>query len=331
MKRLIFLLLLISSLLILSNSKIHAQTYNFPAYTSYFTGYSVPYFRIREDQFFSPWSYRSFQWPRSYQSTYQSSPLAYNPSYGRSSSYSPLISPYRPYSYSGSAFLTPPNISSISSFTSYPSYYGYSSPYTPRYPYTYMGIPIGIPNPFYSSTGTRDEFNKKARNDKVKGLIQSYRNGKIPFSHVFEYLTSYLEDSRNPATIEIGLASTASVLRIIFYEMPEILGLIELGEKVINPLIDRIADDNLKNKQLSLPAYAYVLEILDAEEAIPVLIELAEEWKSSQDPFFITYFLVRTLDVLISDEETETSYKDYMEFEFIESVIEKAEDYLEHG
>ena len=47
--------------------------------------------------------------------------------------------------------------------------------------------------------------------------------------------------------------------------------------------------------------------------------------------FFITYFLVRTLDVLISDEETETSYKDYMESEFIESVIEKAEDYLENS
>ena len=165
----------------------------------------------------------------------------------------------------------------------------------------------------------------------MRNLIQSYKNGRIPFSQVFEYLTSYLEDSRNSATIEIALASTASVLRIIFYEMPEVQGLIELGEEVIDPLIYRIADDNLKNKQLSLTAYAYVLEILDAEEAIPVLIELAEEWKSSQDPFFITYFLVRTLDVLTSDEETETSYKDYFESEFIESVIEKAEDYLEHG
>ena len=217
------------------------------------------------------------------------------------------------------------------SFTSYPSYYGYSSPYSPRYPYTYMGIPMGIPNPYYSSMAPIDEFNKKARNEKVKSLIQSYKNGKIPFMQVFKYLTSYLEDSKSTAVIEAGLASTASVLRIIFYEMPEVQGLIELGEEVIDPLIDRIADDNLKSKKVSLPAYAYVLEILDAEEAIPILIELAEEWKSSQDPFFITYFLVRALDVLTSDEETETSYKDYMESEFIESVIEKAEDYLEHG
>jgi len=146
---------------------------------------------------------------------------------------------------------------------------------------------------------------------------------------VFGYLTSYLEDSRN--STEAGVASTASVLRIVFYEMPEVQGLIELGEEVIDPLIDRIADDNLRNKQLSMPAYAYVIEILDAKEAIPVFIQLAEEWKSIQDPFFITYFLVRTLDMLTSDEETETSYKDYMESEFIESVIEKAKDYLEHG
>jgi hypothetical protein len=191
-----------------------------------------------------------------------------------------------------------------------------------------MGIPMGIPNPYSSSIGTRDEFNKKTRSDKVKSLIQSYRNGKIPFMQVFESLTSYLEDSRNYP--EVGIASTSNVLRIVFEEMPEVQGLIELGEEVIDPLIDRIADDNLSNKRQSIPAYAYVIEILDAKEAIPVFIELAEEWKSVQDPF-IPYFLVRTLDVLTSDEETETSYKDYMESEFIESVIEKAKDYLEHG
>ena len=326
MKKLIFVVLLISSFLILNNSNIHAQTYHFPVYSSYYTGYPVPYGRIWDDQFLKSWS---FQWPRSYQSAYQPSPFAYNPSYGISSSYYPMISSYRPYSYSGSAFLSLPNMSAFSSFTSYPSYYSYSSPYTPRYPYTYMGIPMGIPNPYSSSMGTRDEFNKKQRNDKARSLIQSYRNGKIPFMQVFEYLTSYLEDSRN--YIEAGLASTASVLRIVFHEMPEVQGLIELGEEVIDPLIDRIADDNLRNKQLSMPAYAYVIEILDAKEAIPVFIQLAEEWKSIQDPFFITYFLVRTLDMLTSDEETETSYKDYMESEFIESVIVKAKDYLEHS
>jgi len=321
MKKLILVLLLISSFLILNNSMIHAEIYTSSVYPSYFTGFPVPYGRIWDDQFFKSWS---FQWPRSYQSAYQPSPLAYNPSYGLSSSYYPLISSYRPYSYSGSAFLPLPNIPAISSFASYPSYYSYSSPYN-RYPY--MGA--AIPYPYSPSMGIRDEFNKKSRSDEVKRLIQSYRNGKIPFMQVFEYLTLYLEDSRNSA--EAGIASTASVLRIVFYEMPEVQGLIGLGEGVIDPLIDRIADDNLKNKQLSMPAYAYVIEILDAEEAIPVFIQLAEEWKSIQDPFFITYFLVRTLDMLTSDEDTETSYKDYMESEFIESVIEKAKDYLENG
>jgi hypothetical protein len=191
-----------------------------------------------------------------------------------------------------------------------------------------MGIPMGIPNPYSSSMGPRDEFNKKQRSDKVKSLIQSYRNGKIPFVQVFEYLTSYLEDFRNYP--EVGIASTAGVLRIVFHEMPEVQGLIELGEKVIDPLIDRIADDNVRNKKQSIPAYAYVMEILDAKEAIPVLIQLAEEWKSIQDPF-IPYFIVRTLDTLLADEGTETSYRDkeYVESEFIESVIEKAKDYLQ--
>jgi len=65
MKTVIFVLLLISSLLILNYSNIHAQTYHFPVYSSYYTGYPVPYGRIWDDQLFKSWS---FQWPRSYQS-----------------------------------------------------------------------------------------------------------------------------------------------------------------------------------------------------------------------------------------------------------------------
>ena len=87
MKKLMFVLLLISSFLVLNSSTIHAQTYNFPVYSSYYTGYPVPYGRIWDEQFLKSWY---FQWPRSYQSAYQPSSFAYTPSYGLFSSYYPV-------------------------------------------------------------------------------------------------------------------------------------------------------------------------------------------------------------------------------------------------
>ena len=77
MKRLIFVLLLISGFLILINPNIHAQPYNLPAYPSFYTGYPVPYGRIWENQSFKSWP---FQWPRGYQYAYQPLPPVYNPS-----------------------------------------------------------------------------------------------------------------------------------------------------------------------------------------------------------------------------------------------------------
>ncbi len=336
MKKLLLVIIVISIFLIINNSIIRAQGYLLPwqsphsfgqygqpwGFQPFMPGYFGSYNPISQPwsspQRFSNESLPGFSIPQSWSSRprFSAEPSSYyipysQPRYG-------LGYDYPPRGSAGSySLFSPPSFSSP-----------YPSPYTYRYP------GVGMPNPFYNPYFTpqapRDEFNRNKRSEKVKSLIQSYGKGEIPFMNVFVPLTSYLEDYRNNA--EISLASTPSVERIIFMEMPEVQGLIDLGEEVIDPIIDKITDENLENKRKAISAYAYVLEILDAKEAIPALIELAEKWKSiDDDPFSPLYFLIRTLDVLSSEEGTETSYKDYFEPEFVESVIDKARDYLEQS
>ena len=335
MKRLLLIIIVTSIFLIVNNSIIHAQGYLQPWQSPHFFG---QYGQSWEVQPFIPEYFGSYNpipqpWSSPQRFSYESFPgFSIPQSWSSRPRFSAEPSSYYiPYSQPlyGLGYDYPPR-GSASSYSLFnpPSF---SSPYPSPYTYRYPGV--GMPNPFYNpytaQQAPRDEFNRNKRSEKVKSLIQSYGKGEIPFINVFVPLTSYLEDYRNNA--EILLASTPSVERIIFMEMPEVQGLIDLGEEVIDPIINKITDENLENKRNAISAYAYVLEILDAKEAIPALIELAEKWKSiDDDPFSPLYFLTRTLDVLSSEEGTETSYKDYFEPEFVESVINKARDYLEH-
>jgi len=110
-----------------------------------------------------------------------------------------------------------------------------------------------------------DEFGKAKRAEQVDKWLESYRKGEIDLNQVINQLTSGFENPISMNTAEFLFASEPAVAKIFFQSMPEIQGLIALGDQVIKPLTDKINDENLENKFVAVPAYNYVLEVLKEE------------------------------------------------------------------
>lgn len=108
-----------------------------------------------------------------------------------------------------------------------------------------------------------DEFGRAKRAKQVDEWLESFKKGEINLNQVINYLTSGFEDPMSMNSVEFGLASEPAVAKLFFQEMPEIQGLIALGDQAIKPLTDKINDQNLENKFVAIPAYNYVLEVLN--------------------------------------------------------------------
>lgn len=112
---------------------------------------------------------------------------------------------------------------------------------------------------------SQDEFGKAKRAKQVDQWLESYKKGKIDLMQVINHLTSGFEDPMSMNSVELAAASEPAVAKMFLQDMPEIQGLIALGDQVIKPLTDKINDQNLENKFVADPAYNYVLEVLKAK------------------------------------------------------------------
>jgi hypothetical protein len=94
---------------------------------------------------------------------------------------------------------------------------------------------------------------------------------------------------RNPASIkEAGFASSPYVLRKVFAADPIIKRLIAAGEKVI-PLISEEMRKSERLDEITLAAFAFVVENINAEAAPRILGSLFSKSVEKPGPFFVHF------------------------------------------
>jgi len=94
---------------------------------------------------------------------------------------------------------------------------------------------------------------------------------------------------RDPANIKKArLASSPYVLRKIFAADPTIKRLIEAGEKVVPLILDEIRNAEHLD-EITLAAFAYIIENVKAEAAPQVLGALFRESVAKPGPFFVHF------------------------------------------